>query len=129
MTQLQAYPFAPPSVLLPEAFGLLYQLQGLGGSVVAFDGRFRSLLERLVRPWPRFANIRGVAAALANHLGNRSIRMRQQVTEFLLRFGAHGRPNLTSQIRFFSSCMLSASPRISLVNTSKLAGVPASSVF
>ena len=31
--------------------------------------------------------------------------------------------------RFFSSCMLSPSPRISLVKTSKLAGVPASSVF
>ena len=34
-----------------------------------------------------------------------------------------------AQTRFFSSCMLSPSPRISLVNTSKLAGVPASSVF
>ena len=34
-----------------------------------------------------------------------------------------------SQIRRFSSCMFSARPRISLVNTSKLAGVPASSVF
>jgi hypothetical protein len=33
------------------------------------------------------------------------------------------------QIRFFSSCMLSPRPRISLVNTSKLAGVPASRVF
>jgi hypothetical protein len=32
-------------------------------------------------------------------------------------------------VRFFSNCMLSASPRISLVNTSKLAGVPASRVF
>ena len=34
-----------------------------------------------------------------------------------------------NQTRFFSSCMLSPSPRISLVKTSKLAGVPASSVF
>jgi hypothetical protein len=34
-----------------------------------------------------------------------------------------------AQIRFFSSCMLSPSPRISLVRTSKLAGVPASRVF
>jgi hypothetical protein len=34
-----------------------------------------------------------------------------------------------SQIRFFSSCMLSPRPRISLVRTSKLAGVPASRVF
>ena len=33
------------------------------------------------------------------------------------------------QIRFFSSCMFSPRPRISLVRTSKLAGVPASSVF
>ena len=33
------------------------------------------------------------------------------------------------QIRFFSSCMFSPRPRISLVSTSKLAGVPASSVF
>ena len=33
------------------------------------------------------------------------------------------------QIRFFSSCMFSPSPRISLVKTSKLAGVPASRVF
>jgi hypothetical protein len=31
--------------------------------------------------------------------------------------------------RFFSSCMFRAKPRISLVSTSKLAGVPASSVF
>jgi hypothetical protein len=34
-----------------------------------------------------------------------------------------------SQTRFFSSCMLRPRPRISLVKTSKLAGVPASSVF
>ncbi len=34
-----------------------------------------------------------------------------------------------AQLRFFSSCMFSARPRISLVSTSKLAGVPASSVF
>ena len=34
-----------------------------------------------------------------------------------------------AQIRFFSSCMFSPRPRISLVSTSKLAGVPASSVF
>ncbi len=33
------------------------------------------------------------------------------------------------QIRAFSSCMFRAKPRISLVSTSKLAGVPASSVF
>ena len=33
------------------------------------------------------------------------------------------------QIRFFSSCMFRPRPRISLVSTSKLAGVPASSVF
>ena len=33
------------------------------------------------------------------------------------------------QTRFFSSCMFRPRPRISLVNTSKLAGVPASSVF
>ena len=33
------------------------------------------------------------------------------------------------QILFFSSCMFNARPRISLVSTSKLAGVPASSVF
>jgi hypothetical protein len=34
-----------------------------------------------------------------------------------------------SQIRFFSSCMFRPRPRISLVKTSKLAGVPASRVF
>ncbi len=33
------------------------------------------------------------------------------------------------QIRPFSSCIFSARPRISFVSTSKLAGVPASSVF
>ena len=33
------------------------------------------------------------------------------------------------QTRLFSSCMFNARPRISLVSTSKLAGVPASSVF
>jgi hypothetical protein len=31
--------------------------------------------------------------------------------------------------RFFSNCMFNARPRISLVSTSKLAGVPASNVF
>ncbi len=36
---------------------------------------------------------------------------------------------LVRYTRRFSSCMLRASPRISLVSTSKLAGVPASSVF
>ena len=35
----------------------------------------------------------------------------------------------SAQIRFFSSCMFSPRPRISLVSTSKLAGVPASRVF
>jgi len=35
----------------------------------------------------------------------------------------------TRYSRRFSSCMFNASPRISLVSTSKLAGVPASSVF
>ena len=39
------------------------------------------------------------------------------------------RPSQLSQIRRFSSDILRASPRISLVSTSKLAGVPASSVF
>ena len=34
-----------------------------------------------------------------------------------------------NQTRFFSSCMFSPRPRISLVRTSKLAGVPASRVF
>src|SRR3954470_12860687 len=38
-------------------------------------------------------------------------------------------PWATAQIRFFSSCMFSPRPRISLVSTSKLAGVPASRVF
>ena len=36
---------------------------------------------------------------------------------------------LSSYTRFFSSCILSPSPRISFVRTSKLAGVPASRVF
>ncbi len=40
------------------------------------------------------------------------------------------KPSMTDRhMRFFSSCIFNASPRISLVNTSKLAGVPASSVF
>ena len=44
-------------------------------------------------------------------------------------FGALVTEGIGIHSRFFSNCMLSASPRISLVSTSKLAGVPASSVF
>ena len=44
--------------------------------------------------------------------------------------GRHASPCLNlRQIRFFSNCMFKPSPRISFVSTSKLAGVPASSVF
>ena len=62
----------------------------------------------------------GMVHSIAPEVGRAGVRLFHHASEDTPAF---------AQTRFFSSCMLRPRPRISLVKTSKLAGVPASSVF
>src|SRR3954454_9396466 len=103
------------------------RLELLQGLLEVEDGQALFSLAELERRSPQSCHADDHTHILQRRAGGRSHEYHGPPTSSNL--AIHEFSGQRRQIRFFSSCMLRPRPRISLVRTSKLAGVPASRVF